>query len=153
MCKYQKRDEVGPCSVLCCLYLFCNALNEPSVTVPSGRFVILKRVSTQKHGADGLGISAQQREIELFLQQRPDAKVVREFIELESGGKELHERPVLQEAIELCKRTNSSILVAKLSRLSCDAAFVRTLMRTAASSSALLPCHQQTTSNWGSTHC
>ena len=99
------------------------------MTVPSGRFVILKRVSTQKQGADGLGISAQQRDIELFLQQRPDAKVVREFIEVESGGKELHERPVLQEAIEICKRTNSTLLIAKLSRLSRDAAFVLTLMK------------------------
>ena len=129
MCQYQKWDEVGSCSVLCCLYLFCNALNEPSVTVPSGRFVILKRVSTQKQGADGLGIAAQQRDIDLFLQQRPEAKVVREFTEVESGGKELHDRPVLQEAIELCKKTNSTLLVAKLSRLSRDAAFVLTLMK------------------------
>ena len=99
------------------------------MTVPSGRFVILKRVSTQKQGSDGLGISAQQQDIELFLQQRPDAKVIREFIEVESGGKKLHERPVLQEAIELCKRTNSTLLVAKLSRLTRDAAFALTLMK------------------------
>ena len=77
------------------------------MSVPSHRFVILKRVSTQKQGADGLGISAQQRDIELFLQQRPDAKVVREFIEVESGGKELHDRPVLQEAMNLCRKTKS----------------------------------------------
>ena len=99
------------------------------MTVPSGRFVILKRVSTQKQGADGLGISAQQRDIELFLQQRPEAKVVREFIEVKSGGKELHDRPVLQEAMNLCKSTGSTLLIAKLSRLSRDAAFVLTLMK------------------------
>ena len=107
-----------PYSIECWLYLSSNALNVPSVPVPSHQFVILKRVSIQKQGADGLGIAAQQRDIDLFLQQRPEAKVVREFIEVESGGKELHDRPVLQEAIDLCKRTNSTLLVAKLSRLS-----------------------------------
>ncbi len=87
-----------PCSIECWLYLSRNALNVPSVPVPSHQFVILKRVFTQKQGADGLGIAAQQRDIDLFLQQRPEAKVVREFIEVESGGKELHDGPVLQEA-------------------------------------------------------
>ena len=65
------------------------------MTVPSGRFVLLLLVSTQKQGADGLGIAAQRRAIELFLNQRPDAMVIREFVEVESSGKELHERPVL----------------------------------------------------------
>ena len=97
--------------------------------VPSHQFVILKRVSTQKQGADGLGIAAQQRDIDLFLEQRPEATVIQEFVEVESGGKELQDRPVLMQAIELCRRTNSTLLVAKLSRLSRDAAFVLTLMK------------------------
>lgn len=37
--------------------------------VPSNRFVVLLRVSTQKQGADGLGIAVQKRDIEIFLQQ------------------------------------------------------------------------------------
>ena len=99
------------------------------MTVPSNRFVILKRVSTQKQGADGLGIAAQQRDIDLFLQQYPQATVLKELVEVESGGKELKDRPVLQEAINLCRSTNSTLLVAKLSRLSRDAAFVLNLMK------------------------
>ena len=99
------------------------------MTVPSNRFVVLLRVSTQKQGADGLGIAAQKRDIELFLQQHPDATVLNELIEVESGGKELKARPVLQEAMDHCRRTNSTLLVAKLSRLSRDAAFVLTLMK------------------------
>ena len=99
------------------------------MTVPSNRFVILKRVSTQKQGADGLGIAAQQRDIDLFLQQYPQATVLKELVEVESGGKELKDRPVLQEAINLCRSTNSALLVAKLSRLSRDAAFVLNLMK------------------------
>jgi len=103
--------------------------NERMETVPSSRYVILLRVSTQKQGADGLGIAAQKRDIKLFLQQHPEATVLKELVEVESGGKELKDRPVLQEAMELCKSTSSTLLVATLSRLSRDAAFVLTLMK------------------------
>ena len=112
-----------------CLYLSCNALNEHSVAVPSTRFVVLLRVSTEKQGADGLGVAAQRRDIDLFLQQHPQASVIKELVEVESGGKELSDRPVLQKAMDLCRSTNSILLVAKLSRLSRDAAFVLTLMK------------------------
>tara|TARA_B100002051_G_C16614601_1_gene574968 strand:+ start:606 stop:770 length:165 start_codon:yes stop_codon:yes gene_type:complete len=50
-------------------------------------------------------------------------------VEVESGGKELHDRPVLQEAMDLCRSSNSTLLVAKLSRLRRDAAFVLNLMK------------------------
>jgi len=101
------------------------------VTVPSTRFVVLLRVSTQKQGADGLGVAAQRRDIQLFLDQQQNATTVKELVEVESGGKELRDRPVLQEAMDLCRSTNSTLLVAKLSRLSRDAAFVLTLMKDA----------------------
>ena len=97
------------------------------MTVPSNRFIVLLRVSTQKQGADGLGIAAQKRDIELFLQQHPDATVLNELIEVESGGKELKDRPVLQQAMELCRKNSSTLLIATLSRLSRDAAFVQSL--------------------------
>ena len=99
------------------------------MTVPSTRFVVLLRVSTEKQGADGLGVAAQRRDIDLFLQQHPEATVLKELVEVESGGKELRDRPVLQESMDLCRSTNSTLLVAKLSRLSRDAAFVLTLMK------------------------
>ncbi len=111
------------------LYLTCNTPKVRSVPVPINRFVVLLRVSTQKQGADGLGIAAQKRDIEIFLQQRPEAQVLKELVEVESGGKELKDRPVLQAAMELCKSTSSTLLVATLSRLSRDAAFVLTLMK------------------------
>lgn len=104
-------------------------LNERSVVVSPQKFVLLLRVSTQKQGADGLGIAAQRRDIDLFLQQHPQATVVEELVEVESGGKELRDRPVLQRAMDLCRSTSSTLLVAKLSRLSRDAAFILTLMK------------------------
>ena len=88
------------------------------MTVPPDRYVVLLRVSTEKQGADGLGVAAQRRDIDLFLQQHPRARVLKELVEVESGGKELHDRPVLQEAMDLCRSSNSTLLVAKLSRLS-----------------------------------
>ena len=91
--------------------------------------MVLLRVSTEKQGADGLGVAAQRRDIDLFLQQHPEATVLKELVEVESGGKELCDRPVLREAMDLCRSTNSTLLVAKLSRLSRDAAFVLTLMK------------------------
>ena len=97
--------------------------------VPSNGFVVLLRVSTQKQGGDGHGIAAQRRDIQHFLNQHPETPVIKELVEVESGGKELDERPVLQEAIELSQKTNSTIVIATLSRLSRDAAFVLTLMK------------------------
>ena len=97
--------------------------------VPDQKFVLVVRVSMQKQGADGLGIAAQRRDVDLFLHQRPGATVIQEFVEVESGGKELHDRPVLQEAMNLCRKTKSTLLVSRLSRLSRDAAFVLTLMK------------------------
>ena len=102
--------------------------NDRLEDVPTSKFVLLTRVSTKHQGADGLGIEAQKRDIQNFLQQQNNPEVVGEFVEVESGGKELKDRPVLQEAIELCKKTSSTLLVAKLSRLSRNAAFVLTLM-------------------------
>ena len=97
--------------------------------VPSNRFVVLLCVSTEKQGADGLGVAAQRRGIDLFLQQHPEATVLKELVEVESGGKELCDRPVLQEAMDLCRSTSSTLLVAKHSRLSRDASFVLILMK------------------------
>ena len=48
--------------------------------------MVLLRVSTEKQGADGLGIAAQKRDIGLFLQRHPEARVLKELVEVESGG-------------------------------------------------------------------
>jgi len=95
----------------------------------TSKFVVLLRVSTTKQGAEGLGIDAQKRDIDLFLKQQENPEVVAELVEVESGGKELKDRPILQEAINLCRSTKSTLLVATLSRLTRDAAFALTLMK------------------------
>ena len=87
--------------------------------VPSQRFVLLLRVSTHSQGADGHGVAAQRRDIQLFLnslQETPD--VVAEFVEVESGAKET--RPVLEEALRICREQKASLLVQKVDRITRD---------------------------------
>ena len=93
------------------------------------RFISLKRVSTHKQGADGLGIAAQERGIKQFLAQHPNAVVIEELVEVGSGGKEVKDRPVLLRALELCRRHKATLLVATLSRLTRDAAICLNLMK------------------------
>lgn len=87
-------------------------------TVPSTRFVVLIRVSTKKQGADGLGVAAQRRDINLFLQHQSNAEVLAELTEVESGA--ASERPVLEEALALCRKHKATLLVQKVDRLSRD---------------------------------
>ncbi len=92
--------------------------NHRMKTVPTNRFVVLLRVSTKSQGADGLGIDAQRRDIQLFLDQQDDPEVVSELVEVESGAKD--SRPVLEEALNLCRKHRASLLVQKVDRISRD---------------------------------
>lgn len=84
------------------------------------KFVVLLRVSTESQGGNGLGIAAQRRDIDLFLNQHPDATVLKELVEVQSGAKELQDRPVLQEALVLCRKHKASLLVQKVDRITRD---------------------------------
>ena len=86
--------------------------------VQKQKFVVLLRVSTQSQSADGLGIAAQRRDINLFLQHQEDPEVVSELVEVESGGKD--SRPVLEEALRLCRTHKASLLVQKVDRITRD---------------------------------
>ncbi len=86
-----------------------------------GLFCTYYRVSTVRQGESGLGLEAQRRAVTEFL-NGGSWKVVGEFQEVESGGKD--DRPALHEAIALCKLTGAKLLIAKLDRLSRDAHFL-----------------------------
>ena len=90
------------------------------------RFITYARVSTQS--LSGLGLEAQQRDLDMYLSQVPDHEVTQSFVEVESGKDDAN-RPMLQEALELARSTGQILLVSKLCRLSRDAAFVLTLMK------------------------
>lgn len=88
------------------------------------RFVTYLRVSTARQGRSGLGLEAQQAAIDAFLSRR-DAAVLQAFTEVESG--KLDERPELAKALHLARVTGATLLIAKLDRLSRNAAFLLTL--------------------------
>ena len=86
--------------------------------VPTTRFVSLLRVSTKSQGSDGLGIAAQRRDIQLFLNQQKNPDVIAEFVEVESGA--ANSRPVLEQALDMCRKHKSSLLVQKVDRITRD---------------------------------
>jgi len=87
-------------------------------------YVAYCRVSTDRQGKSGLGLEAQQAAIQAFL-KAGDELLQPPYIEVESGKRS--DRPKLQEAISRCKRTGATLLIAKLDRLSRNAAFLLSL--------------------------
>lgn len=88
------------------------------------KLVSYLRVSTQKQGRSGLGLEAQQAAIQSYAGHRR-AQVLRTFTEIESG--KANDRPELAKALHLAKVTGATLVIAKLDRLSRNAAFLLTL--------------------------
>jgi DNA invertase Pin-like site-specific DNA recombinase len=91
------------------------------------RIIGYERVSTARQGASGLGIDAQRQAIDGFVAQRK-ATLIARFTEVESGRNP--DRPELQKALHLAKVTGATLVIAKLHRLSRNAAFLLTLRDT-----------------------
>src|SRR5215207_5058697 len=91
-----------------------------------GRYVSYLRVSTDRQGRSGLGLEAQRKAVADFLNGgRWD--LIAEFVEVESGKRD--DRPKLAEALALCRLHNATLVIAKLDRLSRDAAFLLNLQK------------------------
>jgi DNA invertase Pin-like site-specific DNA recombinase len=88
------------------------------------RLVAYERVSTARQGASWLGLEAQRKVIEDFAASR-GAEVLVRFTEVESGRKA--DRPELAKALHLAKVTGATLVIAKLDRLSRNAAFLLAL--------------------------
>jgi DNA invertase Pin-like site-specific DNA recombinase len=91
-----------------------------------GLFVSYLRVSTAKQGASGLGLEAQRRAVETYLNGGA-WRLLEEFVEIESGKNS--DRPKLAAAFEACRLTGAKLVIAKLDRLSRDASFLLGLDR------------------------
>jgi DNA invertase Pin-like site-specific DNA recombinase len=89
------------------------------------QFIAYYRVSTQRQGQSGLGLEAQRTAVLSFLNTR---SLLKEFTDVETGKNDI--RPELLEAIELAKQTNSTLIIAKLDRLSRNLTFISTLIDT-----------------------
>ena len=88
-----------------------------------GNYIAYLRQSTTKQERSGLGVEAQRDIINSFIKE---GVIFAEYVETESGRKS--DRPKLQEALALCRKTNSILIVAKLDRLSRNVAFTSKLL-------------------------
>jgi DNA invertase Pin-like site-specific DNA recombinase len=86
-----------------------------------GKFVSYLRVSTARQGRSGLGLEAQRKAVEDFL-NGGKWQVIKEFVEVESGKKA--DRPELVKAFQACRLFGAKLVIAKLDRLSRDAHFL-----------------------------
>jgi len=84
------------------------------------KYVAYFRVSTTKQGRSGLGLEAQQEAVKHYAD-----RIIHSFTEIESGKND--SRIQLAAAIELCRTSGASLLIAKLDRLSRKASFLLTL--------------------------
>jgi len=88
------------------------------------RLVAYERVSTARQVQSGLGLQAQRKIIEDFAASR-QADVLARFTEVESGRKA--DRPELAKALHHAKVTGATLVIAKLDRLSRNAALLLAL--------------------------
>jgi DNA invertase Pin-like site-specific DNA recombinase len=91
----------------------------------NGKFISYLRVSTARQGHSGLGLDAQRKAVEDYL-NGGRWKLVAEVVEVESGKKS--DRPKLAEALRLCRLHGATLVIAKLDRLARNVHFVSSLM-------------------------
>ena len=89
------------------------------------QFVAYFRVSTEQQGRSGLGLEAQKKAVVDYMSGNR-GEIVAEFTEVESGRKA--DRPELEHALKLCKKTKATLVIAKLDRLARNVHFISGLM-------------------------
>ncbi|RVM19908.1 recombinase family protein [Sinorhizobium meliloti] len=92
------------------------------------QYIVYTRVSTEDQGKSGLGLEAQQRDINIFLEQFSEVpfEVIAEFQDIRSGGED--DRPELIKALAMARKTGAELLVSKLDRLSRKVSFIAAIM-------------------------
>jgi len=89
------------------------------------KFVSYLRVSTKKQKINGLGIQSQRDAVLRFINGN-GSKIISEFVEQESGAKS--NRLELQKAMALCRKEGSTLIIARLDRLSRSVSFIAKLI-------------------------
>lgn len=84
------------------------------------KYVSYLRVSTQKQGRSGLGLEAQRKICNDFV-ERDGGEIVAEYIDVESGTHRA--RKGLANAVAYCKTNGTPLVIAKLDRLARDVEF------------------------------
>ena len=87
------------------------------------RYIGYFRVSTRQQGLDGNGMTSQREIVRLFVDGQKGV-LDQEFSEVETGKKTSERRPQLAAALDRCKRTKATLVIAKLDRLARNAEFL-----------------------------
>lgn len=88
------------------------------------KFIAYFRVSTERQGKSGLGLAAQHRKIADFVASA--GTLIAEFCDIQSGKDD--SRVELQRAIQLAKRENAKIVIARLDRFSRRVSFIASIL-------------------------
>ena len=86
-------------------------------------YIAYYRVSTKQQGSSGLGLEAQKTIVNQFINEGD--RIISRYTDIESGNN--NERKGLLAAINESNSTGATLLIAKLDRLSRNAAFIFTL--------------------------
>lgn len=90
-----------------------------------GRFIAYYRVSTGRQGRSGLGLDAQRAAVDTYL-KGGTSELAGEFVEVETGKR--GDRPKLIAALEACRKSRATLVIAKLDRLARNTKFLLTLI-------------------------
>lgn len=88
------------------------------------KYVVYTRVSTARQGESGLGLQAQRQAVQSYA---ANGEIIAEYVEIETGTSK-KKRVEIYKAIELCKQTGATLLIAKLDRLARNVVFTATLL-------------------------
>jgi DNA invertase Pin-like site-specific DNA recombinase len=88
------------------------------------KFIAYFRVSTERQGKSGLGLAAQHRKISDFV--AGSGILIAEFCDVQSGRDD--SRVELQLAIQLARRENAKIVIARLDRFSRRVSFIANIL-------------------------
>ncbi len=110
------------------MYINLISNNRAPITMTDKAIAYL-RVSTKEQGKSGLGLDAQQSEINEFCDNE-NLELIQVFSETETGKgvDALDKRPLLKQALAMAKNEGCSIIVSKLDRLGRNVAFISSLM-------------------------
>ena len=92
------------------------------------KFVLYHRLSKRKQQGNQYGIESQEVDIKRFLESQENYTVIGSFAEFYSGKGDWKQRRELVKAVELCKATGATLVVAKVDRLGRNTASVATLL-------------------------
>jgi DNA invertase Pin-like site-specific DNA recombinase len=88
------------------------------------KFIAYFRVSTERQGKSGLGLAAQHRKISDFVAR--SGTLIGEFCDVQSGRDD--SRVELQKALQLAKRDDAKIVIARLDRFSRRVSFIANIL-------------------------